>query len=249
MKRRTQCSKVFKMASNKSSVSNAKSYMTSASSVSAVHARAKAEAAKLRASYASQEAKLKLEKAARKPERKTGEAQSQLETARIETELQVLTLKREVVAAVIKAQVLEDVAEIHDILGNVKSESEERLRLEPTCSYVHSKTDQNQSNCAPVPVPFVKSPDHVESRDSLITWHPSASISEFQLKDTEPKPGSDDKVNPPSPNLPKLPRIESKTEVKRTNPHMFIGAQPQTPHHVLPASPSHNPDPLAQYLA
>ncbi|KAM7373874.1 hypothetical protein PAMP_006564 [Pampus punctatissimus] len=235
------------MASSKSSVSNAKSNVKSASSVSAAHARAKAEAAMVRASYASQEAKLKLEKAAKEAERKTREAQNQLETARIETELEVLTLNREADAAIAEAQVLEDVAEISGILGNVRAESEERLRLQRTSEYVHSQNDQNHSASALVLVLPIKSPDHAS--DSFRTWHPPASISEFKLTNNKPKPDSDVKAHPPAPNLSDLTRVEPKTDIKRTNPHTYIHAQSQTPQHVPPTNASHTPDPLLQYLA
>ncbi len=87
--------------SSKSSVCSTRSGKSSASSVSAAHARARAEAAKVRASYASQEAKLKIEKATR-------EAQNQLVTVRIDTEFEVLMLQREADAAAVEAQVLED---------------------------------------------------------------------------------------------------------------------------------------------
>ncbi|XP_047447617.1 uncharacterized protein LOC125012056 [Mugil cephalus] len=224
------------MASNKSSVSNAKSNATSSSSMSSARARAKAEAAKVRASYASQEAKLKLEK-----------AQNQLETARIETELEVLSLNREADAAIAEAQVLEDVADMCDVLGNVKSESEEGLRLQRTREYVHSQNGQNHPTSPPVPVPPVNSPDYTESQDSFRTWHPSASIPEFQPTNNKPKSEGDVKTHPPVPNLSEP--IKPKTDVKRTNPHTYVRAQSQTPQHMFPASASHPAEPLAQYLA
>ena len=70
------------------------------SSGSVARARAKAEAAKVRASYAAQEAKLKMEKAVR-------EAEIKVETTRIDTQLEVLTLQREADAATVEAQVME----------------------------------------------------------------------------------------------------------------------------------------------
>lgn len=69
--------------------------------------RTKAEAATPKATYASLEAKLRLEKAAR-------EAQHYSETARIDTE--VLTLQREANAAIAETLPLEDAAEMPDIL-------------------------------------------------------------------------------------------------------------------------------------
>ncbi|XP_070402814.1 uncharacterized protein [Nothobranchius furzeri] len=228
-------------ASNKSSVSNTRSNVTSASSVSAARARAKAEAAKVRASYASQEAKLKLEKAAREAERLTREAQNQLEATRIDTELEVLTLNREADAAVAEAQVLEDVAEMHGNVENVKSESEERLRLQRISDYVHSQ-DHNQSPFEPVSV-------QPESQNSFRTWLPPASLAEFQYSKSKPNPEMGDGTHPPSKNLSKLTRAESKTEIERTDPRTYTGAQSQTPRKMLPVNVSQPPDPLAQYMA
>ena len=99
---------------NKSSVSSAKSSKTSASAANIAQARARAEAAKVKGSYASQEAKLKLEKAAREAERITKDAQNQLEVTRIDTELELLMLHQEVDTAIVEAQVWEDAAEIHN---------------------------------------------------------------------------------------------------------------------------------------
>nr|XP_054593728.1 uncharacterized protein LOC129160752 [Nothobranchius furzeri] len=228
-------------ASNKSSVSNTRSNVTSASSVSAARARAKAEAAKVRASYASQEAKLKLEKVAREAERLTREAQNQLEATRIDTELEVLTLNREADAAVAEAQVLEDVAEMHGNVENVKSESEERLRLQRISDYVHSQ-DHNQSPFEPVSV-------QPESQNSFRTWLPPASLAEFQYSKSKPNPEMGDGTHPPSKNLSKLTRAESKTEIERTDPRTYTGAQSQTPRKMLPVNVSQPPDPLAQYMA
>ncbi|XP_054591066.2 uncharacterized protein [Nothobranchius furzeri] len=228
-------------ASNKSSVSNTRSNVTSASSVSAARARAKAEAAKVRASCASQEAKLKLEKAAREAERLTREAQNQLEATRIDTELEVLTLNREADAAVAEAQVLEDVAEMHGNVENVKSESEERLRLQRISDYVHSQ-DHNQSPFEPVSV-------QPESQNSFRTWLPPASLAEFQYSKSKPNPEMGDGTHPPSKNLSELTRAESKTEIERTDPRTYTGAQSQTPRKMLPVNVSQPPDPLAQYMA
>ena len=110
--------------SNRSPAGSARSSRTSASSVSTAHARADAEAAKVRASYASQEAKLQLEKAAREAERATRDAQNKLETTRIDTELEVLTLHREADAAMVTAQVLEDAEAMQSVVEDGKSESE-----------------------------------------------------------------------------------------------------------------------------
>ena len=109
--------------SNRSAVGNARSSKTSASSVSAAHARAKAEAVKVKDSYGSQEAKLKLEKAASEAERATRDAQNKLETKRLDTELEVLTLHREADAAIVTARVLEEAELMQSIIEDGKSES------------------------------------------------------------------------------------------------------------------------------
>lgn len=109
----------------------------SASSASA--ARARAEAAKVRVSYASQEAKLKLEKAAK-------EAQNQLETVRIDTELKVLMLQREAEEAALEAQVLEDAElSMHAAFEGGGSESE-KVKIERTSECQFS----NQTWSSPV---------------------------------------------------------------------------------------------------
>ena len=145
------------MASNRSSVGSAKSIKTSASSVSAARARAEAEAAKVRASYASQEAKLKMEKAAREAERATRDAQNKLETTRIDTELEVLTLHREADAAMVTAQVLEDAEAMQSVVEDGKSESE-KMKIKRTSEYVQSQIDlKNRSPSSPLPVaPSIK---------------------------------------------------------------------------------------------
>lgn len=160
---------------------------------------------------------LKIEKAAREAERKTRDAQNELESARLDTELEVLTLKREAEAAVAEAQVLEDVAEMHAILENGKVESEERFRLQRTSEYVHSQIDQNQPTSPPIPVPPVKSSVHAESQDSFRTWHPPANTTEFQTANHKPKPEGDNEAHLPAPNLSRLTRVESKTDINRTH--------------------------------
>lgn len=163
--------------SNKSSVSSAKSSKTSAAAASVARARAKAEAAKVRASYASQEAKLKLEKAAREAERITKDAQNQLEVTRIDTELELLTLHQEADTAMVEAQVWEDAAEIHDIMENVKSESE-KVRQQRTSKYVQSQINlQNQSPSPISLVPPVEPPVDAGSRDSFETSRPTVHIT------------------------------------------------------------------------
>jgi hypothetical protein len=120
---------VVMTTSNRSAVGSARSNKTTASAVSAAHARAEAEAAEVRASYASQEAKLKLEKAVREAERATRDAHDKLETIRLDTELEVLTLHREADAAIVTARVLEDAEAMQSVIEDGKPESEKEIGL------------------------------------------------------------------------------------------------------------------------
>ncbi|KAK2857742.1 hypothetical protein Q7C36_005661 [Tachysurus vachellii] len=128
--------------SSKMSVRSARSGRSSSSSVSAAHARARAEAAKVRASYASQEAKLKMEKAT-----------SQLETVRLDTELEVLTLQREADAAEVEAQVLEDAELAEHAVERGGSETEE-AKIERTSEYVNSQNNIQDHSPPPSSVAF-----------------------------------------------------------------------------------------------
>ena len=234
--------------SNKSSVSSAKSSKTSASAASVARARAKAEAAKVRASYASQEAKLKLEKAAREAERITKDAQNQLEVTRIDTELEVLTLHREADAAMVEAQVWEDAAEMHDVMENIKSESEE-IRLRRTSDYVESQIQfQNQSPSPILLVPPVEPSVNAGSRDSFKTSRPTVHITGSQPINNKPKTGKGNETQLPAPNLPQSTRLESKFKAEGENPFMNV-PQYHTPQGMPPAGTSVFPDPFAQYLA
>ena len=115
--------------SNRLPVGSIRSIKTPASSVSTAHAWAEAEAAKVRASYASQEAKLKLEKAVTEAERATRDTQDKLETIRLDTELEVLTLHREADAAIVTARVLEDAEAMQSVIEDGKPESEKEIGL------------------------------------------------------------------------------------------------------------------------
>lgn len=106
------------MAASNKSTSSVRTSSTSSSVVSVASTRAKEEAAKVRALYASKEAKLKVEK------------------AMMEAELEVLTLQREADAAVGEAQVLEDVETTQ--CGKSVSESERRKK---TRHYVQSQME------------------------------------------------------------------------------------------------------------
>lgn len=172
------------------SSASARSTNTSASSASAACAQTKAEAAKVRASYASKEAKLKMEKAAREAEKLIRDAQNQLETVRIDTELEVLSLHREAYVAMVEAQVLEDAEAMHAAVEDGKSESA-RVKLERTSEYVQPQINfQQRSPSALVSVLPATSPLHPESHGSFITWRPPAKdIPQSQPFNDKPKSG------------------------------------------------------------
>lgn len=85
----------------------------------------------------SQEAWLKLKKETRGAERIRKDAQFQLETVGIDTELEVLTINWGADAAIAEAYVLKDASEMTE---NTNSESEKAI-LQCTSEYVQSQTD------------------------------------------------------------------------------------------------------------
>ncbi|XP_054867909.1 uncharacterized protein LOC129347292 [Amphiprion ocellaris] len=139
----------------------AKSSRSSTSST-AIQARAQAEAAKARASYADTEAKLKVESAAK-------EAELQLSKAKLDAELKALEYKREAAAAIAQAEALEAAEE----LESDKSDSIARENLEKdiktrTQEYVEKQAHlQSQPNQATAASQFT-GPD---SDGSFVTWH------------------------------------------------------------------------------
>ncbi len=230
--------------SSKSSVCSTRSGKSSASSTSAARARARAEAAKVRAAYASQEAKLKMEKATR-------EAQNQLETVRIDTELEVLTLQREADAAAVEAQVLED-AELamHAAVERGGFESE-KVKIECTSEYVNPQI--NLQNHSPSPVLSalpVAPPFHADSHNSFITWSPAAKdTSHAQSTKIKSKSEKADSMHLPATNLSDLSEGVIKSEVGRTSPINNAPAKPYIAQYLPPASTPPQAEPLAQYLA
>ncbi|XP_034163934.2 uncharacterized protein LOC117598271 [Pangasianodon hypophthalmus] len=230
--------------SSKSSVCSARSSKSSASSASAAHARARAEAAKVRASYASQEAKLKMEKATR-------EAQNQLETVRIDTELEVLTLQREADAATVEAQVLED-AELamHAAVERGGSESE-KVKIDRTSEYVNSQINLQRHSPSPLLSALpVAPPFHADSHNSFITWSaPAKDTSHTQSINNKPKSEKADSMHLPATNLSDLSTGVMKSEVGRTSPIMNAHAKPYVARYIPPASTPPQAEPLAQYLA
>nr|XP_021331373.1 uncharacterized protein LOC110439581 [Danio rerio] len=230
-------------ASGKSSVRSARSGKSSASSESVTRARARAEAAKVRASYASQEAKLKIEKATR-------EAQNQLETVKLDTELEVLTLQREADIAAVEAQVLED-AEIEMHAAAEKGESEEKVKIERTSEYVNSQLNLSSHYPSAHFSALPNAPaSHADSHNSFITWSPPVKDpSHTQSINDKPKYQDADFVHLPAANLSSPSTGIIKSEVDRTNPFMNIHAKPYIPQCIPSTSTPPQAEPLAQYLA
>ncbi|XP_059845804.1 uncharacterized protein LOC132405117 [Hypanus sabinus] len=149
-------------------------------------ARAKAEAAKVRLRYARQEAVLKMklatreaeiqkekaareaEAAAREAEAAAREAETQLEMAKISTELQVLQLEREEEAAMAEAEYIEEAEGSRD-LTEARS-TLERTRLERTSDYVQSQIDRQAR--LPSPYVFDNFPSYEEPQRVTIASHP-----------------------------------------------------------------------------
>lgn len=167
------------------------------SSGSVARARAKAEAAKVRASYAAQEAKLKMEKAVR-------EAETKLETTRIETELEVLSLQKEADAATVEAQIMEMAqTTLVSEVGEGKSERahSERSKMERTQDYVHKQIELKS----------LSSSHHPSSQPA---FHPPDKKS-LESYRTKPLPNPEDSMHLPPPKLPDSPKNEIKSDVMR----------------------------------
>ena len=192
---------------------------TTTSSGSVARARAKAEAAKVRASYAAQEAKLKMEKAVR-------EAEIKVETTRIETELEVLTLQKEAEAATVEAQVMEMaqttlMTEVEERQSE-KAESE-RAKMERTHDYVQDQIEiKSLSPSQPtLPRPVVHSPDD-KSLDSYVTGTLAPNLRrgdvshQSQLNNSQPNPEKEESMHLPPANVP-APSKQKKTYLSPLN--------------------------------
>ena len=185
-----------------------------------------------------------MEKAVREAERATRDTQDKLETIRLDTELEVLTLHKEADAAIVTARVLEDAEAMQSVIEDGKSESE-KGKIERTSEYVRSQISlKNRSPSSPLPVaPSLK----VRSHDSFISWHPPVEDgSQLQLVSRE----NADIKQPSPPELFDPTKTETKAKVSRTNPTMNAHAPSYTTRH-FPQSgtPTSNlGEPLAQYL-
>lgn len=214
------------MAACNKSARSFKAGHSSGSAVSAAHARAKAEAVQVRASYATKEAQLKVDK------------------AKIDAELQVLTLQREADAAVAEAQVLEEAEAIREEPESRKSLSE-KVKFKHTSEYKQSQMVTQQSR-RPQGLPTTSHPQ-VSSPNTFVTWHPP---DEDHL---EPLPiGSAPKLtmdNVAKYSMPNLSGCETKPKWENPNTPLSPFRSPFTPHYNTPASISHPAEPFAQYMA
>ncbi|XP_039902004.1 uncharacterized protein LOC120742644 isoform X1 [Simochromis diagramma] len=223
------------MASSNKSARSLRTSRSSGSAVSAAHARAKAEAAKVRACYATKEAQLKVEK-----------AQSELEKAKIDAELEVLTLQREADAAVAEAEVLEEAEAIQEEPESRKSPSES-VKLERTNEYVRSQMDTKLSP-SPQKLPTTSCPQ-ASSPNTFVTWHPS------EEGNLEPQPINSEtrltKDNIAALNKPSQLKGETKPKVEKQNTSLNPCGSPFIPQHNYNTTASIlNPaEPFAQYMA
>ncbi len=222
---------------------------TTTSSGSVARARAKAEAAKVRASYAAQEAKLKMEKAVR-------EAEIKVETTRIDTQLEVLTLQREADAATVEAQVMEMAQAI--LTSEVEERNSERThsernKMERTQDYVQEQIElkslpPSQHSFKP---PVVHSPDK-KSLDGYITRMLPVNIPDIgdvPQHSLFSKPNPEESMRLLPPNLPDPPKIEIKSEVMRPTPTVHVNKPSYVPQCFQSAATPNPIEPLAQYLA
>lgn len=174
----------------------------------------------MRASYASKEAELKVEK------------------TKIDAELEVLMLHREADIAEVEAAVLEEEAECE----SRKSVSEE-VKRERTQEYVQSQIRLSEHQGAPLLTPANDNNGH--SGETLVTWDGSqGSVPRPQPQPRGSKPKSDDNHTPlPAPRVSKAPKVEQTHNV------LSPSSSPFTPHYNTPASTPHSAEPFAQYMA
>lgn len=223
------------MASSNKSARSLRTSRSSGSAVRAARAQAKAEAAKVRACYATKEAQLKVEK-----------AQSELEKAKIDAELEVLTLQREADAAVAEAEVLEEAEAIQEEPESRKSPSES-VKLERTNEYVRSQMDTKLS-LSPQKLPTTSCPQ-ASSPNTFVTWHPSEEGNlEPQPIDSETRLTKD---NIAALNKPSHLKGETKPKVEKQNTSLNPCGSPFIPQHNYNTTASilNQAEPFAQYMA
>ncbi|XP_077389538.1 uncharacterized protein LOC144026608 [Festucalex cinctus] len=224
------------MAFSNRSVRSSRTGHSSASVVSAAQARAKAEAAKVRASYATKEAQLKVEK-----------ARSELEKAKLDAELEVLTLHKEADAAVAEAKVLEEAEAIQEDSESRQSLAEKE-KIKRTSEYVQSQIDNEQSpRLQDLPS---SSRQRVSSPTTFVTWHQADEDNlELPPVSSEPKLTKDIVTALTNHNISKHDRGETKRKLDETNYSLNPFSTPFTPQCPTPASISQRDEPFAQYMA
>ncbi|XP_059842933.1 uncharacterized protein LOC132403561 [Hypanus sabinus] len=121
-----------------------------------------------RAARQREEAAREAEEAARQREEAAREAETQLEMAKISTELQVLQREREKEAAMAEAKYIEEAEGSRDLTA-VRS-TLERTRLERTSDYVQSQIDRQAR--LPSPYVFDNFPSYEEPQRVTIASHP-----------------------------------------------------------------------------
>ncbi|XP_059803997.1 plectin-like [Hypanus sabinus] len=127
-----------------------------------------AERAARQREEAAREAEIQKERAAREAEKAAREAETQLEMAKILTELQVLQLEREEEAAMAEAEYIEEAEGSRD-LTEARS-TLERTRVECTSDYVQSQIDRQAR--LPSPYVFDNFPSYEEPQRVTIASHP-----------------------------------------------------------------------------
>ncbi|XP_024118967.1 uncharacterized protein LOC112140289 [Oryzias melastigma] len=240
---------------SKSSVSG-KSSVSSASTVG--RARAKAEAAKIRAEYATKQKELKLEAANMEFEATKKEAELQLEKIKLQAEMEVLNLQCEAEVTAREAQVLEMAEELQVV--DEASSTEHHDRMKRTGEYVRSQNTLKGS-ASTIHLPHACQP-HMDNekcsfvveikKDKSINCSQEGVKRAFEEKDET--------------NQPSNTRIEMKTkreDIRKPERNEDRNFQPYSPRWLnvhaqpFPPPPSKDPaafptpatEPLAQYLA
>lgn len=196
----------------------------------------------MRAAYASEGARLKIEKAAMQAEmqkeKAAMEADLQLATAKFDAEIEVISCKREADAAVAEAMALEAAEVLGDLKG-LDAVSEED-RMERTSEFVKSQKELN--SCKSQPAIPVNSPSQACDDANYPTW-------QSQVRDSSPL-----HANPVSKPVlfdkPPYREHDYRRHSSRAYSKLNVSAQPYTPQGTPAANA--NPtttEPLANLLA
>lgn len=215
------------------------------STSSAGRARAKAEAAKIRAQYATKQLQLTVEAANIESEKMKREAELQFEKAKVEAELEALKVQCEADAAVREAQVLE-MADLQ--IEDEVQDPEQENKMKRTSEYVQAQNAQKQSQS------HRDQEYEPETHQSLPDEAPKFSQSSFK-RDCEE---NDDTYLPIATTEKKEDKrtynVKSERDTYQNNQpynprHFNVHAPPFTSHKDPAVIPAAAMDPLAQYLA